>query len=189
MLEQEIITPSNSDWAAPMVVVKDGTICLCVNYRCLNAVTQVDANPMPRIDDLIDLVGQAHYISALDLTNRHWQIPVREQDQLKTAFTTPFGLYQFKRMPFGLRGAPATFLRVMDQVLKGLQDFTSAYLDDVIVFSKTWEDHLKHIDMVLNRLREAGLTAKPVKCQFGMTHCSYLGYVVGGGEVYTYGTG
>ena len=189
MLEQEIITPSNSDWAAPMVVVKDGTIRLCVNYRCLNAVTQVDAYPMTRIDDLIDLVGQAHYISALDLTNGYWQIPVREQDQLKTAFTTPFGLYQFKRMPFGLRGAPATFLRVMDQVLKGLQDFTSAYLDDVIVFSKTWEDHLKHIDMVLNRLREAGLTAKPVKCQFGMTHCSYLGYVVGGGEVYTYGTG
>ena len=185
MLEQGIIEPSNSEWAAPMVIVKkkDGMIRLCVDYRRLNTVTRVDAYPMPRIDDLIDLVGQAHYISTLDLTKGYWQIPVVERDQPKTAFTTPFGLYQFKRMPFGLMGAPATFQRVMDQILDGLQDFTSAYLDDLIVFSTTWEDHLNHVDLVLNQLRGAGLTAKPGKCQFGMKRCSYLGHVVGGGEV------
>ena len=80
-------------------------------------------------------------------------------------------------------GAPATFQRVMDQVLNGLQDFTSAYLDDLIVFSTTWEHHIQHVDLVLNKFEEAGLTAKPVKCQFGMRHCSYLGHVVGAGEV------
>ena len=86
-------------------------------------------------------------------------------------------------MPFGLMGAPATFQRVMDQLLTGLQDFTSAYLDDLIVFSSTWEEHLRHLALVLNKLQGAGLTAKPGKCQFGMTRCSYLGHVVGGGEV------
>jgi hypothetical protein len=184
-LEQGIIEQSNSEWAAPIVIVKkkDGTIRLCVDYRPFNVATRVNAYPMPRIDDLIDRVGQTRFISTLDLTKGYWQILVMERDQPKTAFTTPFGLYQFKRMPFGLMGAPATFQRVMDQVLNGLQDFTSAYLDDLIVFSTTWEHHVQHVDLVLNKLEEAGLTAKPVKCQFGMRRCSYLGHVVGAGEV------
>ena len=123
-----IIQPANSGWAAPIVIVrkKDGTIRLCVDYRRLNSVTRVDAYPMPRIDDLIDRLGQAAYISTLDLTKGYWQVPVSAKDRPKTAFTTPFGLYQFTRMPFGLQGAPATFQRMMDRLVDGLQDFASA---------------------------------------------------------------
>ena len=138
---------------------------------------------MPRIDDLIDRLGQAQHISTLDLTRGYWQVPVSGPDQHKTAFVTPYGLYQFKRMPFGLKGAPATFQRLMDQVLRGLSSFAAAYLDDVIVFSTTWEEHLPHLEKVFHQLKEAGLTAKPKKCQFWMRRCSYLGHVVGGGEV------
>ena len=180
-----IIQPAKSGWAAPIVIVrkKDGTIRLCVDYRRLNSVTRVDAYLMPRIDDLIDRLGQAAYISTLDLTNGYWQVPVAAKDRPKTAFTTPFGLYQFTRMPFGLQDAPATFQRIMDRLVDGLQDFASAYLEDLIVFSNIWRDHLRHLDAVLRRLKEAGLTAKPGKCQFGMRRCSCLGHVVGGDEV------
>ena len=100
-----------------------------------------------------------------------------------TTFTTPFGLYRFQVMPFGLNGAPATFQRLMDQVLRGLDAYSAAYLDDVVVYSTTWGKHLTHIVSVLQRLREAGLTAKPRKCQFGKSQCSYLGHVVGNGVV------
>ena len=131
-------------------------------------MTWVDACPMPRIDDLIDRLGQVTYISTLDLTKGYWQVPVAAKDRSKTALTTPFGLYQFTCMPFGLQVALATFQRMMDRLVDGLQDFASAYLDDLIVFSHSWRDHLKHLDAVLRRLKEAGLTAKPVKCQFGM---------------------
>ena len=185
MQMQGIIEPSNSEWAAPIVIVKkkDRAIRLGVDYRRLNALSCVDAYPMPRIDDLIDLLGQCRYISTLDLTKGYWQVPVAKRDQSKTAFATPFGLYQFKRMPFGLQGAPATFQRLMDAVLKELRSFASAYLDDIIVFSCTWKEHLQHLDAVMTRLREAGLTIKPKKCQLGMKECSYLGHVVGGGKV------
>ena len=116
MRAQGVIEPTSSDWAAPIVVVrkKDGSIRLCVDYRRLNAVSIVDAYPMPRIEDLIDYIGQAKFISTLDLTKGYWQVPVVEEDRGKTAFTTPFGLFQFRRMPFGLQGAPATFQRMMD---------------------------------------------------------------------------
>ena len=185
MMTQGVIEQTTSEWAAPIVVVrkKDGAIRLCVDYRHLNAVSTIDAYPMPQIDDLIDLIGQAQFISTLDLTKGYWQVPVAEEDKVKTAFTTPFGLFQFRRMPFGLQGAPATFQRMMDRLLDGLGGFTGAYLDDLVVFSQSWEEHLHHLDSVLTRLREAGLTAKPKKCQFGMAQCAYLGHVVGGGRV------
>ena len=105
MLENKIIEPSKSEWAAPLVPVrkKDNTIRLCVDYRKLNAITKVDPYPMPRVDDMIDEVGKAKFISTLDLTKGYWQVPVYEEDRPKTAFVTPFGLYQFTRMPFGLQ--------------------------------------------------------------------------------------
>ena len=100
-----------------------------------------------------------------------------------TAFTTPFGLFQFRVMPFGLQGAPATFQWLMDKVLQGLEDYAAAYIDDLVIHSTTWEEHLTQIQTVFQRLRLAGLTAKPQKCQLGMSRCVYLGHVVGSGLV------
>ena len=132
MLEQGIIEPSQSEWTSPIVVVKenDGDIRICIHYRKLNAVTKRDANPMPKIDDTLDELGQAKYITTLDLAKGYWQVAVNAQDQEKTAFSSPLGLFQFKRMPFGLSGAPGTFQRLMDRVINGLS-LTKAYLDDL----------------------------------------------------------
>ena len=111
MLEQGIIEPSSSAWSAPIVKKKDGALRLCVDYRRLNGVSKADAYPMPRVNDLIDRLGKSCFVSTMDLTRGYWQVPVA---RYKTAFTTPFGLYQFNVMPFGLQGAPATFQRLMD---------------------------------------------------------------------------
>ena len=127
-------------------------------------------------------MGKSTYISTLDLTRGYWQVPVAKVDRPKTAFATSFGLYQFNTMPFGLQGAPATFQRLMDCVIRGLE-FAAAYLDDLIVFSESWEDHLIHICSVSERLRKAGLTAKAKKCEFGASECVYLGHIVGSGSV------
>ena len=185
MLDSGIIEKSTSEWASPIVLVKkkDGTLRMCVDYRRLNSVSQVDAYPMPRIDDLIDGLGQARCISMLDLTKGYWQMPVAEEDRHKTAFTTPIGLFQFRVMPFGLSGAPASFQWMIDRLVDGLQDYSAAYLDDLVVFSSTWEDHLRQVREILQCLRQAGLTAKPGKCQFGMETCTYLGHIVGNGVV------
>ena len=146
-------------------------------------MSETDAYPMPRIDELIDRLGKSCFISTIDLTWGYWQVPVVEEDRHKTAFITPYGLYQFNVMPFGLQGVPATFQRLMNQVLQGQESFAAAYLDDVIIYSKTWGEHLKHMEEVWQRLKEAGLTVKLRKCQFGMAHCVYLGHVVGSGVV------
>ena len=118
VMKEGIVEPANSEWVLPMVIIKknDDTICLCVDYRKLNAMTQVDAYPIPRIDDILDQVGQA---TTLDLAKGYWQVPVAEEDRPETAFITPRGLYQFKRMLFGLCRAPTTFQRMMDQVIRG----------------------------------------------------------------------
>ena len=185
MMKRRIIEPSVAEWSFPIVLVgkKDGTMRLCVDYRRLNELTTTDAYPMPRVDDIIDRVGEANFFSTLDLTKGYWQVPVEETDRPKTSFSTPSGLYQFTMMPFGLKGAPATFQRLMDRVIAGLDGFVSAYLDDVIIFRDTFEDHLNHLQQVLTRLAEAGLTAKPQKCHLGTDHCQYLGHVIGRGII------
>ena len=127
---------------------------------------------------MIDQLGKAKFITTLNLTRGYWQVPVASSDRHKTAFITPFRLYQFTKMPFGLQGAPATFQGMMDQLIQGLQEFASVYPDDLVIYSNSWEDHLLHIRQVLQRLQHAGLTAKPNKCLFGMEQCSYLGYIV-----------
>ena len=181
MREQGIIEPSSSEWSSPMVIVKkkDGSLRLCVDYRYLNEVSQVDAYPMPRVDDIIDQLGQASFITTIELCRGYWQVPVAAESRPKTAFSTPIGLFQ---LPFGLCGAPATFQRMMNQLMQG-QKHTAAYLDDLIIYSTSWDEHLKEIKQVLLKLRAAGLTAKPRKCQFAKAQCSYLGHVVGSGLV------
>ena len=185
MLAEGIIEPSSSAYSAPTVLVtkKDGSLRLCVDYRKLKKSSQTDAYPMPRIDDLIDGLGNSRYTSTLDLTKGYWQVPVAMEDRPKTAFLTTYGLYQFRVLPFGLQGATTTFRRLMDGVIAGLGDFTSTYLDDVIIFIDTREDHLRYVRTTLERLREAGLTVKAKKSQFRADHCVYLGHLVGGGIV------
>ena len=141
-----------------------------MDYRRLNQVSVSDAYPMPRVEDLIDCVGKSTYILTLELTQGYWQVPVALKDLPKTAFTTPFGLYQFNTMPFRLKGAPATFQRLMDRAIHGL-DFAAVYLDDLIIFSESWEKHLTHSQMVRERLCQAALTAKARKCEFGASKC------------------
>ena len=176
-----IIQPSQSPFASPIVVVekKDGTIRLCIDYRRLNARTVRDAFPLPRIDEALDALGKAKYFSCLDLTSGYHQVRMAVEDQPKTAFTSPMGLYEFTRMPFGLVNAPATFQRLMSAVL-GDMAFESLliYLDDIIVFSSTVEEHIERLSRVFDRLREHGLKLKPSKCQLFKTEVRYLGHVV-----------
>ena len=186
MLETGIIQPSKSEWASPLVIVKknhDGSLQLCVEYRKLNGRTKVDPYPMPRVYEMLDRLGKAKFITTLDLSRGYWQVPLSEQARQISAFITPFGHFEFKVMPFGLCGAPATFQRMMDSVTQGLDDYAAAYIDDLVIHSMTWEEHLSHIEEVLKRLGAAGLTVKPAKCQFGMAKCGYLGHIVGGGRV------
>uniref|UniRef100_A0ABM5GF55 ribonuclease H n=1 Tax=Pogona vitticeps TaxID=103695 RepID=A0ABM5GF55_9SAUR len=185
MLRENIIVPSSSPWSSPIVLVDkpDGSIRFCVDYRKLNRVTTPDAYPMPRLDNLIETIGGCRFISSLDLVKGYWQLRIDPRDQEKTAFCSPFGLYEFRVLSFGLRNAPATFQRLMDQTLAGLSDFTVAYIDDIGIFSNTWEDHLIHLELVLQRLSAAGLTVKASKCQLGSPEIKYLGHMVGGGVI------
>ncbi|XP_078249909.1 uncharacterized protein LOC144589343 [Pogona vitticeps] len=185
MLRENIIVPSSSPWSSPIVLVDkpDGSIRFCVDYRKLNRVTTPDAYPMPRLDNLIETIGGCRFISSLDLVKGYWQLRIDPRDQEKTAFCSPFGLYEFRVLSFGLRNAPATFQRLMDQTLAGLSDFTVAYIDDIGIFSNTWEDHLIHLEVVLQRLSAAGLTVKASKCQLGSPEIKYLGHMVGGGMI------
>ena len=153
LMDLGIITPSRSPWAGPVVLVpkKDSGKRICVDYRKLNLVTKADPYLIPRIEDMINDIGQVSYITALDLTKGYWQVAVAKASQEKTAFVTPWGKYQFVTMPFGLVNAPSTFQCLMDQLLEGTQMFAAAYLDDVIIHSKCWKKHLKHLREILTR--------------------------------------
>ena len=133
-----------------MVIVgkKDGSNRICVEYRKLNAATKFDAYPMPWIDELLDNIGQSKYLTMLDLAKGYWQVPMAEKDKEKTAFSSPLGLLQFTTMPFGLSGAPATFQRLMDQVLRGTEAYAGVYLDNIIIYGDTWDQHLENIQNV-----------------------------------------
>ena len=153
---------------------------VCVDFRQLNAATVKDAHPLPRIDDLLDALHGAKWFSTLDLKSGYWQVPIAEQDKEKTTFRTSSGqLFEFNQVPFGLCNAPATFSRLMDRVLAGLHWETCLfYLDDIIVFSSTWEEHLARLREVFERLRHAKLKLGATKCTFAAKEVSYLGHRV-----------
>ena len=162
-----------------LVTKKDGSIHLCVDFRRVNDLTLKDSYPLPRIDDSIDALRGSKWFSTLDLASGYWQVPMDPKDIEKTVFTTPFGLYHFKVMPFGLANAPATFERMMERVLSGLYWETCLiYIDDVIVFSKTFDEHIVRLHQVLSRLKEANLKLSPAKCKLFRHEVEYLGHIV-----------
>lgn len=183
MEKSGIVRKSVSPWASPVVIVdkKDGSYRICIDYRKLNKITKADAFPLPRIDDLLESFGGAQWFSTLDLASGYWQVEMNEKDVEKTAFVTPFGLYEFLVMPFGLSYAPGTFQRLMNRVLQEyLGEFVAVYLDDVIIYTKgTFEQHIDHLRQVMETLRMANLKIKPTKCHFCLPNIHFLGHVVG----------
>lgn len=180
-----VIEPSSSEWSNPIVLVpkKDGSLRFCLDFRKLNSVSKFDPYPMPRVDELVESLGRARYLTTLDLCKGYWQVPLSPESQEMTAFKTPFGHFQFCVLPFGLHGAPATFQRMMDQILRGTEKFAAAYLDDIIIYSQTWQEHLDHLKDVLLRIKNAGLTIRPDKCTLARAETQYLGYVLGHGVI------
>lgn len=182
MLEDHVIEPSRSPWSSPVILVpkKDGTQRFCVDFRQLNAVTKKDAYPLPYISSILDRLRDARYLSSIDIKSAYWQVPIAENSREKTAFTVPgMGLFQFKRMPYGLTNAPATFQRLIDSVLGAdLEGSCFVYLDDIIIISKDFETHLELLRKVFDRLLSAGFTLNREKCHFCRPEITYLGYVV-----------
>ena len=181
LLDRDIIAPSTSPYAAPIVVVrkKNNEIRMCCDFRKLNAITRKDSYPLPRMEECIDALAGARVFSTLDLASGYHQTEVHPEDQDKTAFTTPFGLFQWKRLPFGLCNAPAQFSRVMQKVMSDhLFKILVLYLDDILVYSDTFESHLTRLGLVFQRLRQVGLKLNPEKCQLGRKSVNFLGHVL-----------
>ncbi|KAL5549395.1 hypothetical protein UlMin_004626 [Ulmus minor] len=181
LLDKKFIRPSYSPWGAPVLFVKkkDGTLRMCIDYRELNKVTIKNKYPLPRIDDLFDQLQGAAIFSKIDLRLGYHQLKIRESDVPKTAFRTRYGHYEFLVMPFGLTNAPAAFMDLMNRVFKEFLDkFVVIFIDDILIYSKTREDHEAHLELVLQRLKEHRLYAKFKKCEFWIEQVTFLGHVI-----------
>lgn len=181
MLEKGIVEPSKSPWSSPIVMVRkpDGKYRFCVDYRKLNKVTARDAYPLPFISSTLDKLRDARYLSSLDIKSAYWQVPMAPESKACTAFTVPGrGLFQFRRMPFGLHNAPATWQRLIDRVLSHMEQYVFVYLDDIVIVTQTFNKHLEVLKEVFDRLHEAGLTVRRDKCHFCRPELKFLGYVV-----------
>lgn len=181
LLAMGFIEPSSGEWAAPIVVVpkKGEKLRLCIDYRKLNMITVKESYPIPRIEESLEALGGASVFSSLDLMSGYWQVPIQEEDRPKTGFVSKFGSYQWRVMPFGLCNAPATFQRLMDATLrKYTWQSCLVYIDDIIVFSRSFDDHLVDLNNIFNALRGANLKLNPEKCKFAEAEVLYLGHVV-----------
>ena len=177
MMKMGVIRESNSPYASPVVVVKkrDGSNRVCVDYRKLNKLTIFDPEPMPAAVDLFQKLNGDKFFSKLDLSKGYWQISIPEADIPKTAFVTPDGLYEFLKMPFGMVNSAATLKRGMRKLLKGMNN-VEFYWDDILVHTRTWEEHLKTLRELFRRLAQAGMTIRPSKCIFGVDSIDFLGH-------------
>lgn len=183
LLENGFAVPSSSPWSAPSLLVpkSDQTARVCDDYHKVNAITKPDSFPLPGIY-CVDRVESAKYVTKLDLLKGYWQVPLSPRASEMFAFVTPDYLLQYTVMPFGLRNAPATFQRLMNTVLSGVKN-CEAYLDDIVVYSSTWSDHLHTLQEIFSRLEAASLTLNLAKCEFGKAVVTYLGKQVGQGQV------
>ena len=185
LLEKGYIVPSSSPWASPMVTVRkaDGSARLCVDFRKINSLTRPMPFFMPRVEEVIEGIGKARFISKLDLSKGFYQVPLTDSAMQKTAFTCHKGTFHFTRMPFGVKNAPACFQTLMQRALADVTEFSTAYMDDVVIFSPTWEDHVVHVHRVLESIEKAGLTVNPKKCCWGGRAVEFLGHFVGRGSM------
>jgi hypothetical protein len=187
LVKFDVIERSRSPWSSSAFLVpkSDGSQRFVVDYKPLNKITVPDLYPMSRIDDMLAILGQSKFFSTFDLSKGFYQIKMAEQDKQKTAFISHHGLWQFKRLPMGLSNSPATFVRCIDQVLGDLKwTICAVYFDDIIIFSSTFEEHLKHIDLVLSRLKDAGLTINPSKVQLCRQRLKFLGHIIEPGKCF-----
>ena len=184
LLENDFIEPSQSNYSSPCILVpkSNGTYRMCTDYRKVNSVTKTDSFPIPRIDDCIDKVGNSKYVTKFDLLKGFWHVPLTDRAKEVSAFATPNGLYQYKVMPFGMKNSPATFQRLVNNVICGL-DGCDAYIDDVIIYSDSWSDHLQRIRQFFDRLSKAKLTVNLAKTEFCHATVTFLGHLVGQGQV------
>ena len=175
------IRPSSSPWGAPVLFVKkkDGSLCMCIDYRSLNEVTIKNKYPLPRIDDLFDQLKGAKFFSKIDLRSGYYQLKIRIEDIPKTTFSTRYGHYEFTVMPFGLTNAPAYFMNLMNKIfMEELDQFVVVFIDDILIYSKSAEEHEQHLRIVLERLRAHELYAKFSKCEFWLQEVAFLGHII-----------
>ena len=184
MLKNDIIEESQSNWSSPCILVPkhDGGFRFCTDFRKVNDKTKSDSFPIPRIADCIDQIGNAKFVSTFDMLKGYWQVPLTQRAREISAFVTPSGLYQYKVMPFGMKNAPATFQRMVNKLVRDI-DGCEGYIDDVVIYSDNWSDHIRQIKRFFQIMRDAKLTITLMKSEFGKATVKYLGHIVGQGQV------
>ncbi len=185
LLKAGLIKESNSEWSSACILVpkSDGGVRCVIDYRGLNLCVEDESWPMPRIDDLIDQIGQDKFLTKIDLSNSFLQIKLDPESTKYTSFCTPFGQFEYLRLPYGLKSSPLKFSCMISKALYGLDEFCGMYIDDIIVHSKTFEDHVRHVSIVFDRLCKANLTVRLCKCFFCVDKVDYVGHNVGNGQM------